>query len=48
MTGWIKCLFLGHKKGKATAETKHADGKTILRSYKCPRCPATWSRKVKA
>lgn len=44
----LKCLLFGHKRGKPTGETKNPEGKVLSRSFKCPRCPATWTRKFGA
>jgi len=48
MISRLKCLLFGHKRGKLTGVTKDAQQRDIARSFKCPRCSATWSRKVKA
>ncbi len=48
MINFLKCMFGYHGRGKPTGETRSAGGNTIARSYKCPRCTATWTRKVKA
>ena len=44
----ITCFFRGHVRGKFTGLTKDAQDRIILRSFKCPRCEATWSRKSRA
>jgi len=36
--------MLGHKRGKLTGITKDAQERPLSRSFKCPRCAATWSR----
>lgn len=38
----------GHKRGKLTGLTKTAEEKITSKTFKCPRCDETWSRKVKA
>ena len=47
--GSLICKWKGHKRGKLI-ETRlilaGAHGKE--RDYRCPRCGATWTRKVKA
>lgn len=42
MIAWIKCRFAGHLRGK---RDKALTSQTEV-VYRCPRCTATWSRKV--
>lgn len=46
MIARLKCLIFGHKRGKFIQEDAGADG--THRGFRCPRCKATWTRKVKA
>lgn len=41
------CRFSGHKHGKFVGLTTDSQKNVILRTIKCPRCDATWSRKNK-
>jgi len=45
MLNKLICLIKGHKRGKRDADLAVNPGE---RAYRCPRCGATWSRKVKA
>lgn len=49
MFGKLKCWYHGgHLRGKAIKRTgMGADGQTLHTVYQCPRCHATWTRKVK-
>lgn len=40
--GKIACMLLGHKRGKRIAQSQ------AEKTYRCPRCAATWTRKVRA
>ena len=41
--GRLKCFLLRkHQRGKRIAQTQEA------KTYRCPRCAATWTRKVRA
>lgn len=42
------CKFTGHRRGRCTGETLDATKRVIARTFKCPRCASTWSRKRKA
>lgn len=52
MIARLICYFIGHKRGKKvfTIKTHDASGQrtTVERTeYACPRCKATWTRKVR-
>ena len=42
------CWIYGHKRGKRTAASDSVERETGHAIYCCPRCGATWTRKVKA
>ena len=42
MIGKLKCWLFGHKRGKRVPNPTR-----VFIWYRCPRCNATWSRKVK-
>jgi transposase-like protein len=42
--GKLICFFGGHKRGKRI-NPREQEG---FAEYRCPRCAATWTRKVKA
>lgn len=42
MLSKLICLFKGHQRGKLVERVGEVN------TYRCPRCTATWSRKVKA
>ena len=46
MIGKLLCKLFGHKRGKKVSGMGLDDG-TLFRSYACPRCAATWTRKVR-
>ena len=51
MIARLKCWLWGHKRGKRIFSTGGAIGTEPLPNeamYQCPRCKATWTRKVKA
>lgn len=43
----LKCRISGHKRGKRIGQATSSNGKTF-NDFQCPRCTATWTRKVKA
>lgn len=45
MINKLKCFLFGHKRGKRADDMPLEPGRIW---YRCPRCPATWARKVKA
>ena len=45
MIGKLMCKLFGHKRGKKIGEQGSAEGVTA--TYECPRCSATWTRKVR-
>lgn len=46
MIGKLLCKVFGHKRGRNVgAQGDPANG--VVRVYACPRCTATWTRKVK-
>jgi hypothetical protein len=47
MIARLKCWFLGHKRGKKV-ESVTSTGTVPVNTYRCPRCRAQWTRKVKA
>ena len=46
----IRCLFGKHGRGKRLKPTDppHVPGDQNVLRFQCPRCGATWTRKVKA
>lgn len=47
MIARLICLFKGHKRGKRLTMVGFTS--TVpLNHFRCPRCKATWTRKVKA
>jgi hypothetical protein len=45
--GWLICKVKGkHKRGKIQRDEMFGD-KSVVRTYACPRCGATWTRKVR-
>lgn len=47
MINRLLCRLFGHKRGKRVVYTvggPEADGE---REYQCPRCEATWTRKIR-
>ena len=41
--GAVVCKFRGHMRG---VEDKSAQTRSDMRVFRCPRCHATWTRKV--
>lgn len=49
MIAKLICLLFGHRRGKFVALANEAGSdKVMQRTIGCPRCKATWTRKVKA
>lgn len=46
MISRLICWFKGHKRGKRVAFA--GDTADMGKRFQCPRCKATWFRKVKA
>ena len=42
----IVCRLLGHRRGKLTGKVYEAETNTWHKAYYCPRCSATWFRRV--
>lgn len=43
----LKCWRYGHQRGRRMSEVTFTST-TPLNHFECPRCKATWTRKVKA
>jgi len=43
--GKLICWMMGHKRGKRVPRI--AEANQNWQTYRCPRCAATWTRKVK-
>ena len=49
MIARLKCWWSGHKRGKRVRITIEGEpGVMVTNQVECPRCKATWTRKVKA
>ena len=54
MIAKLICKLLGHKRGVRTIieqpsyKTAGVTVNQLLQGYRCPRCSATWTRKVRA
>ena len=48
MLSKLICLIKGHKRGKLIRNMPPHEGLPGEKGYRCPRCGATWARKVKA
>ena len=46
--GRILCRFMGHRRGKLSAQTYDAKAGVWHKAFQCPRCGATWARTIKA
>lgn len=46
MIAKLWCRLFGHKRGRRVHQESPYDGTTYC--FACPRCKATWTRKVKA
>lgn len=42
----LVCWWYGHKRGKRLTETATTSSDMRIVQYECPRCKATWTRKV--
>ena len=47
MIGKLICFFKGHKRGRRIGTVTNPTGPDFI-DYQCPRCLATWTRKVKS
>lgn len=47
MIARLKCWLFGHKRGKRLLMVT-TTSTVLVNTYECPRCKATWTRKVKA
>ena len=48
MLGKLLCWIVGHKRGKRVGRTADFGGSSVEDAavFECPRCGATWTRKV--
>lgn len=47
MIAKLKCWLFGHKRGKRVVYTVGGPESDGEREYECPRCEATWTRKIR-
>lgn len=47
MISKLKCWLFGHKRGKRVVYTVGGPESDGEREYECPRCEATWTRKIR-
>lgn len=48
LIGRIQCRLFGHRRGRYVVGGSEAEYNGLVRCYRCPRCGATWERKIKA